>query len=193
VSGILSFQSGLPFLAVDGWAADDTYFVTRPRVTGPLPRVLGSKEMIPDPVTPNLYTYLQTNQFRDTKGVCIPNTSPFACVDSVYDAPANLLQRNFYYGPGSHSQDMALTKNIRVGESARLQFRGEFYNVFNHANLEMAKENVANGCSGSFKCVLFGRAGPSGPYLLNRFGQGGVVVRRGGPPRQIVLAARIFF
>jgi len=196
VSGILSFQSGLPILAVDGWAADDTYFVTRPRVTGPLPHVLGSKKMIPDPFNPNLYTYLPANQFRDVKGVCIPNTSPFACVDSVYDAPSNLLPRNYYYGPGSHSQDVALTRNIRVAESVRLQFRGEFYNVFNHANLEMAKENVINTC-GNFKCVQFGGAGPSGPYLLNRFQNGvalsGVVVRYGGPPRQIVLAARIFF
>ena len=39
------------------------------------------------------------------------------------------------YGPGQFNFDTALVKNIRVGgihEEAALQFRAEFFNIFNH-------------------------------------------------------------
>jgi hypothetical protein len=37
-------------------------------------------------------------------------------------------------GPGLQNWDVAGIKNIRVGERVSLQFRGEFFNVFNHTN-----------------------------------------------------------
>src|SRR4029077_19384791 len=43
--------------------------------------------------------------------------------------------QNIVTGPGQFNWDMSLTKMIRVGgirEDARLQFRTEFYNAFNH-------------------------------------------------------------
>jgi hypothetical protein len=43
--------------------------------------------------------------------------------------------QNIVNGPGQFNWDMSLTKLIRVGgirEDARLQFRTEFYNAFNH-------------------------------------------------------------
>src|SRR5262249_28454145 len=65
VSGILSFQSGLPFSLRDGGPEDDEFGFTRPRVTGPLPHVLKTNEMIRDPKLPNRFVYLQTNDSRD--------------------------------------------------------------------------------------------------------------------------------
>jgi hypothetical protein len=59
----------------------------------------------------------------------------------------------------------------------RVQIRAEFYNVFNHANLE--RFETFGGRAG-FENDIDGVAS-------------GVRVRYGGPPRQVVLAARIFF
>src|SRR5262249_37997885 len=42
-------------------------------------------------------------------------------------------------GPGQHNWDVALIKNTKVGglrEDANLQFRAEFFNVWNHAQFD---------------------------------------------------------
>lgn len=43
--------------------------------------------------------------------------------------------RNTVYGPGMHTLDAALVREFAVSETARLQFRGEFFNALNHTNL----------------------------------------------------------
>jgi hypothetical protein len=176
VSGILSFQTGLPFSLRDG-AADDEFVLARPRVTGPLPRVLSEKEMVPDPQHPNRHMYLQTNDTRDVYADlrCIPNTAPFGCVGSIYDSPQNELARNYYRRPGTHFQDLALTKQIPLGQEVQMRIRAEFYNVFNHANLELV---------------------PAHAYLVSRITTdtfAAITARYGGPPRQVVFAAKIMF
>ena len=42
-------------------------------------------------------------------------------------------RRRFFYGPGINNWDMALLKDLRLTEAKGLQFRFEFFNVFNHA------------------------------------------------------------
>jgi hypothetical protein len=47
-----------------------------------------------------------------------------------------ILSRNSYRQPGLYFQDTALLKNIPLPrEGMQLQFRAEFYNLFNHPNL----------------------------------------------------------
>jgi hypothetical protein len=41
--------------------------------------------------------------------------------------------RRFFHGPGINNWDMALMKNLNLTESKSLQFRAEFFNIFNHA------------------------------------------------------------
>ena len=70
---------------------------------------------------------LQTNP---RKGGTYFNTSLFS--------PENLGQfgdakRRFFGGPGINNWDMALAKDIRFTESKSLEFRAEFFNIFNHA------------------------------------------------------------
>ena len=43
--------------------------------------------------------------------------------------------RNVIIGPGIRTVDLALTRTLRLSDSARAQFRTDFYNVFNHPNL----------------------------------------------------------
>ena len=44
--------------------------------------------------------------------------------------------RNMIRKPGVINFDLALFKNIRLGEKAGLQFRWETYNLFNHTNFD---------------------------------------------------------
>jgi len=41
--------------------------------------------------------------------------------------------RRWFHGPGVNNWNLALLKDIRLTESKRLEFRAEFFNVFNHA------------------------------------------------------------
>jgi len=42
------------------------------------------------------------------------------------------LGKGVFRGPGSSSLDLTMSKNFQIGERVRLQFRGEFFNAFNH-------------------------------------------------------------
>jgi hypothetical protein len=44
------------------------------------------------------------------------------------------LGRNVVIGPAFNNTDFSITKNTRLGEKLRLQFRAEFFDLFNHAN-----------------------------------------------------------
>jgi hypothetical protein len=45
------------------------------------------------------------------------------------------LGRNIVIGPGFNNTDLSLMKNTRLGDRIRAQFRAEFFDLFNHANL----------------------------------------------------------
>jgi hypothetical protein len=49
--------------------------------------------------------------------------------------PAAMTGRDAFRGPGSWNLDFGAYKMFFLGERFRLQFRGEMYNLFNHANL----------------------------------------------------------
>ena len=67
---------------------------------------------------------------------CIADAAPFACQISVNGPFQGTLPRNAFRQPGLFYQNTALLKNFPLlREGMKLQFRAEFYNVFNHSNL----------------------------------------------------------
>jgi outer membrane receptor protein involved in Fe transport len=50
--------------------------------------------------------------------------------------------RNGFYGPGYWNADMNFFKNFSLTERFKLQFRGEFYNIFNHHNQYVTTQNL---------------------------------------------------
>ncbi|MBZ5617519.1 MAG: TonB-dependent receptor [Acidobacteriia bacterium] len=72
------------------------------------------------------------------------NRNPDAAFDVNYFSRALLAGRvgtsgrNQYYGPGVQNYDFAAAKNFplwaKLGEQVRLQFRADFFNLFNHTN-----------------------------------------------------------
>jgi hypothetical protein len=49
------------------------------------------------------------------------------------------------YGPGVNNWDLAAAKLTRLSESVGLQFRAEFFNVWNHAQFQQPDGNVGDG------------------------------------------------
>jgi hypothetical protein len=177
ISGLLSYQTGQPFTIVDSGVPDFTGEHTRPRVNGVLPRP-GS--IIPDALSPNNFLYLPLNQVYDpSSGLCLANTAPFACEVSVNGPFDDTLGRNTYRRPGTFYQDTAVMKNFPLSsEGVTLQFRAEFYNLFNHPNL------YVNAGTGDVNAQSFAlSAGESVPGVTASFRDS----------RQVVLALRLMF
>jgi hypothetical protein len=53
------------------------------------------------------------------------------------------------HGPGLNNWDMALQRNFAIRESVKLQFRGEFYNAWNHAQFSNPNGNVTSSSFGA--------------------------------------------
>ena len=56
--------------------------------------------------------------------------------------------RRFFHGPGLASWDFALLKDVRLTESKTLEFRGEFFNIFNHAQFTLPEGDIINSSFG---------------------------------------------
>ncbi|MGD0224191.1 MAG: TonB-dependent receptor [Terriglobia bacterium] len=54
--------------------------------------------------------------------------------------------RNILRGPGLGSCDFSVLRNFRLGETAKVQFRGEIFNIFNRANFDIP-QNIVNAAS----------------------------------------------
>ncbi len=61
-------------------------------------------------------------------------------------------------GPGMNLWNAGLSKNFMLTESARLQFRWELFNAFNHANFSNGNTNIS---SGDFGRTFYGGPGRS--------------------------------
>jgi hypothetical protein len=53
------------------------------------------------------------------------------------------LGRNVVIGPGFNNTDFSITKNTTLGERLSAQFRVEFFDLFNHANLGQLATSLA--------------------------------------------------
>jgi Carboxypeptidase regulatory-like domain/TonB dependent receptor len=53
------------------------------------------------------------------------------------------VKRRFFHGPGINNWDLAFHKNTKISERVLLEFRGELFNAFNHAQFENPDGDVA--------------------------------------------------
>ncbi|MBI2821080.1 MAG: TonB-dependent receptor [Acidobacteria bacterium] len=69
------------------------------------------------------------------------DTSAFALAPS---RTIGNVGRNTLVGPGLATFDLSLTKNTKISEQARVQFRAEMFNLLNRANLNLPTTSVFN-------------------------------------------------
>jgi hypothetical protein len=56
--------------------------------------------------------------------------------------------RHAVSGPGSINFDVSLFKNTKLSERTTLQFRTEFFNIFNHTNFNSPSGTLTSGTFG---------------------------------------------
>jgi hypothetical protein len=82
-----------------------------------------------------------------------PKTSQQWFSTSVFSLPAlytfGNAPRNAVIGPGLQEFDLSLQKDIQLPEAAKLQFRAEAYNLFNHPNFNIPSRTAFTANFGS--------------------------------------------
>lgn len=115
ISGITKFATGLPVTMVE---TDDQSLLG----TG-----FGGPITLPVD-TPNLIAPVVKENPRNTGGQYF-SISSFGPSDLGTEGDA---RRRFFHGPGINNWDFALLKDTKITERFDLQFRAEFFNIFNH-------------------------------------------------------------
>jgi hypothetical protein len=91
---------------------------------------------------------------------------------SVFSLPAlgyiGSASRYVFRGPGQNQWDLSVFKNVVMRERASLQFRGEFYNAFNHTQWSGINASPQfNPATGAQTNALFGQAtSDRGPRVI---------------------------
>jgi len=138
ISGITRFATGLPVTMVE---TDDQSLLG----TG-----FGGPITLPVD-TPNFIGPLDITNPRNTGGRFF---SPTAFGPSALGEEGN-SSRRFFHGPGINNFDMALLKNTQINERFNLQFRAEFYNIFNHTQF-LAPSGITGFSAGLATSSSFG-------------------------------------
>jgi hypothetical protein len=103
------------------------------------------------------------------------------------DAP-----RNLFRGPGTWQLDMGAAKTFSFGERAQLEFRSEFYNIFNHPQLGQPQATcdlstaAPTGCASGFGSII-------NTINLNTAIVNPITPVGTGTPREIQFALRLQF
>ena len=65
------------------------------------------------------------------------------------------MGRNIFRGPRFTNWDFSLTKLWKLNERFKLQFRGEFFNILNHANFDVFTMNTDLSIPSNVGTVVF--------------------------------------
>ncbi|HZT30514.1 MAG TPA: carboxypeptidase regulatory-like domain-containing protein [Bryobacteraceae bacterium] len=120
------------------------------------------------------------------------NPNAFQVVTCQSTALANLCHygnagNGILTGPSFHNLDFSLFKNFPIHESMKLQFRAEFFNVFNSPNF-----NPPNSSLNASPAFL--PSGPGGAFPSQIVAQGpGQITSLAAPMRQVQFALKFLF
>ncbi len=168
LTGIFSARTGQPFSVFD---CTNAFFEVCPRLI-PQGQISFSGSQGVSTGNANEFVYIDLTNEAALAGNYV---DPITGTSEFGPYPENMTRRNAFRGPGIWNFDAGVYKNFKIGEKYTIQFRSEFYNLFNHSNLYV--DHSATDVSG-------------GPF---------VTAKKGFPPisinerRNIQLAVKFIF
>lgn len=88
--------------------------------------------------------------------------------------------REGLYGPSLFDLDFAVLKSTKIRENVNLQFRAEFFNIFNHTNLSLPIMTLYTGTA-------------SATSTLGRVSNSGQILQDAVPSREIQFGLKLIF
>jgi len=135
VNGITTFMSGTPFTV-----EDQSFSYGAPEISGFSafrPNLVGNPNHGPKTVQ----EWFDTGAFQPI---------PKSALAGTYGTEG----RNVVQGPGYAQWDFSALKDFRVTESKTLQFRAEFFNIFNRANFRLPNSDISSTTFGQIQEAL---------------------------------------
>jgi hypothetical protein len=123
-TGMLVLQTGLPYTVI---CADGSSYNNRADLVPGVPVVASSGS-----------TVSRLNDYF--------NTAAFTC--GANQAPFGTSPRNFLRGPGQKDTDLGIVKFFPITEVSKIEFRAEFFNIFNVVNFQQPNTNMFAGGAG---------------------------------------------
>lgn len=127
VSGITTFSSGIPVYVFE----NDDRSLLGTTFAGPLPLGVDTPNFAGGSVQTLNPRKSANNQYFDTGNFSLETLGQLGTA-----------RRRFFAGPGINNFNVALAKNTRFGERYNLEFRAEFFNIFNHAQFANVQGNI---------------------------------------------------
>jgi hypothetical protein len=139
IQGITRFSTGFPIQM--GQSVGDTSLTGSQGID--MPDLVGPIHTMNPRTSPN-NAYFDINAFAatscsfDATGAPSPECGTFGTAN-----------RRFFHGPGINNTDLGIQKLIPITEAKSFEIRGEFFNIFNHAQFNNPGGNISDASFGS--------------------------------------------
>ncbi len=133
IQGITRFATGTPIQM--NQSVGDTSLVGSPSTD--MPDVVGPVHIM-NPRRSSSFTYFDQTSFAPTACALTGTTYSPEC------GTFGTANRRFFHGPGINNTDLGVQKRIPVTEQMAFEIRGEFFNIFNHAQFNNPSGNITN-------------------------------------------------
>jgi hypothetical protein len=139
IQGITRFSSGFPIeirQSKGDTSLAGTQGIDMPDVVGPVHTM--------NPRSSSSFTYFDQSAFAKTSCTFDTNGNP-----SPECGTFGTANRRFFHGPGIINTDLGMQKTIPITEAKSFEIRGEFFNVFNHAQFNNPGGNISHSDFGN--------------------------------------------
>jgi outer membrane receptor protein involved in Fe transport len=163
VAGITTFETGVPLNVSNGQDADSIGGnLDRPDFN---PNGRFGVRAVPNAASPTGYV----NPDNGNAPIS-PSEAMFIGIAANSGRTGN-LGRNTLRTPGIDNTNLTLTKRVAITEGTRIEFRTEFFNVFNHPQFTSLSNSAFAAGSIAISASVFGS--PAGRFLVPDFADGG--------------------
>jgi hypothetical protein len=108
-----------------------------------MPNLVGPVHIRNPRDTPGTFTYFDQSAFVATNCYFIGTTPSPDC------GTFGTANRRFFHGPGFNNTDLGFQKTIPLTEAKLFEIRGEFFNIFNHAQFVNPSGDISSGSFGN--------------------------------------------
>ncbi len=164
LQGITRFATGFPIQMGDGNPVDDpTKKNALIRCPGLAPSIgipcEGDSSLTGSPSTdmPNLVGPVHIHNPRASADHTYFDQSAFVATSCYFTGTTpspdcgtfGTANRRFFHGPGINNTDLGISKMIPLNEAMHFEIRGEFFNIFNHAQFSNPTGDISNETFGN--------------------------------------------
>ena len=120
-----------------------------------MPNLVGPIHIHNPRATPGTFTYFDQSAFTGT--VC--SLTPAGVLTGADCGLFGTANRRFFHGPGFNNTDLGMTKIIPLNEAMHFEIRGEFFNIFNHAQFSNPSGDISSSTFGNITSARDPRIG----------------------------------